>query len=230
LNETRELPLILSADGTNIVKWWVDGSFATHIDMKGHTGGGITLGRGFSFVTSTKKKLNTRSSTETEIFSVYDCMPIICWTRYSLFEQGFTVEENILFQDNKSAILLEQNGKASSSKRTKHIDIRYFFVTDKISKGELKVHWCPTAEMVADYMTKPLQGKLFRKFRDIIMGVVQHNDAVIQDGETCLAMLPISFYQSKHGHRSMLENRHKMDRRSTAEIRSGEQANLDPSG
>ena len=174
------------------------------------------LGRGFPFVTSTKQKLNTRSSTETEIVSVDDCMPIICWTRYFLLEQGVTIEENILFQDNTSAILLEQNGKTSSSKRTKHINIRYFFVTDKISKGELKVQWCPTAEMVADYMTKPLQGKLFRKFRDIIMGVVQPDAAVIQDGETCLAMFPISLYHSIHGHRSMLENRQKLNKRSTA--------------
>ena len=86
--------------------------------------------------------------------------------------QGYSVTDNILAQDNKSSILLERNGKASSSKRTKHINIRYFFVTDRIAKGELKVEWCPTLEMIGDYMTKPLQGTLFRKFRDLIMGVV----------------------------------------------------------
>jgi hypothetical protein len=59
--------------------------------------------------------------------------------RYFLLEQGFEVSENILFQDNKSAMLLEKNGRASSSKRTKHINAPYYFVTDRIAKGELKV-------------------------------------------------------------------------------------------
>jgi hypothetical protein len=75
-----------------------------------------------------------------------------------------------------SSILLEKNGKASSGKRTKHINIRYFFVTDRIAKGEVSVVWCPTGDMIGDYMTKPLQGALFRKFRDQIMGVSSAQD------------------------------------------------------
>ena len=85
--------------------------------------------------------------------------------------QGYHVEDNILYQDNRSAILLETNGKASSSKRTKHIKIRYFFISDRVNKGDLSIAWCPTEDMVGDYMTKPLQGAKFRKFRDMIMGV-----------------------------------------------------------
>lgn len=84
--------------------------------------------------------------------------------------QGYKVSDNIIFQDNKSTMLLERNGKASSSKRTKHINVRYFFITDRISKGEVRVEWCPTSEMVADFMTKPLQGSTFKRFRDLIMG------------------------------------------------------------
>jgi hypothetical protein len=169
---TKLLPLILSASGTGIVKWWVDGSFAIHPNMRGHTGGGLSMGRGFPIVTSTKQKLNTRSSTESELVSVDDMMPAICWTRYFLLEQGYEVRENIVYQDNESAILLERNGKASSSKRTKHINIRFYFVTDRINQGELTVEWCPTGDMTADFMTKPTQGALFIKFRDQIMGVV----------------------------------------------------------
>jgi hypothetical protein len=171
LHETQDLPLILSANNMGVVKWWVDGSFAVHPNMRGHTGGGMSLGRGFPIVHSTKHKLNTRSSTEAELVSVDDCMPAICWTRYFLQAQGYAVNENIVYQDNKSAILLETNGKASSSKRTKHINVRYFFVTDRVAKQELNVEWCPTGDMIADFMTKPLQGALFKKFRDLIMGV-----------------------------------------------------------
>jgi hypothetical protein len=90
--------------------------------------------------------------------------------------QGYQVQDNVLFQDNKSAILLEKNGKASSSKRTKHINIRYFFITERVNKGDVSLVWCPTGDMIGDFMTKPLQGALFRKFRDQIMGVVPARD------------------------------------------------------
>jgi hypothetical protein len=127
---TRTMPLILSANGSGILKWWVDASFAVHPNIRGHSGGGLSLGRGFPVVSSTKQKLNTRSSTETDIVGADDFMPAICWTRYFMKAQGDGVKDNVLFQDNKSSILLEKNGKASSSKRTKRINIRYFFITD----------------------------------------------------------------------------------------------------
>jgi hypothetical protein len=176
LRGTRDLVLTLSANGSGILKWWVDAAFAVHPNMRGHSGGGLSLGRGFPIVGSTKHKLNTRSSTEAEIVGADDFMPAICWTRYFLQEQGYHVEDNILFQDNKSAMLLEKNGKASSSKRTKHINIRYFFITDRVNKGEVSLLWCPTGDMIGDFMTKPLQGALFRKFRDQIMGVTPAKD------------------------------------------------------
>jgi hypothetical protein len=145
--------------------------------MRGHTGGGLTMGLGYPIVSSTKQKLNTRSSTESELVGVDDMMPSILWTRYFLKSQGYHVSDNIIFQDNKSTMLLERNGKASSSRRTKHINVRYFFITDRISKGEVRVEWCPTKEMVADFLTKPLQGSVFRNFRDLIMGSLSMKEA-----------------------------------------------------
>ena len=134
------------------------------------------MGRGFPIVSSTKQKLNTRSSTEAEVVGADDFMPAICWTRYFLKAQGYNVQDNILFQDNKSSILLEKNGKASSSKRTKHINLRYFFITDRAQNGEVSIVWCPTADMIGDFGTKPVQGALFKKFRDQIMGVIPAQD------------------------------------------------------
>ena len=90
--------------------------------------------------------------------------------------QGHGMQKNIVFQENKSAILMEKNGKASSSKRTKHINIRFYFITDRTSKGEASVTWCPTGDVIGDFMTKPTQGALFRKFRDQIMGVAPAQD------------------------------------------------------
>jgi len=172
LRGTRTLPLILSADGSGILKWWIDAAFAVHPNMRGHSGGGLSLGRGFPIVGSTKQKLNTRSSTETEVVGVDDFMPAVCWTRFFMKAQGYTVKDNVVHQDNQSSILLEKNGKASSSKRTKHINIRYFFITDRVKTGDVTLKWCPTEDMIGDYATKPLQGALFKKFRDQIMGVV----------------------------------------------------------
>ena len=73
--------------------------------------------------------------------------------------QGYPPDKNILYQDNQSAMLLEKNGKRSSSQRTRAINIRYFFITDQVEKGNLTIKYCPTNKMVADYFTKPLQGK-----------------------------------------------------------------------
>jgi hypothetical protein len=98
--------------------WYVDASFAVHHNMRSHTGGGLTIGRGFPIVSSTKQKLNTRSSTESELVGVDNMMPIIIWSCYFLMAQGYGVTQNLLLQDNKSSMLLERNGKASSSKRT----------------------------------------------------------------------------------------------------------------
>jgi hypothetical protein len=105
-----------------------------------------------------------------------DFMPAICWTRYFMKAQGYGVKDSVLFQDNKSSIFLEKNGKASSSKCTKHINIRYLFITNRVSKEEVSVVWCPKGDMIGDYATKPLQGGLFRKFRDQIMGVTPARD------------------------------------------------------
>jgi hypothetical protein len=171
LRGSINMPLTLEADSMHIVKWWVDASFAVHPDMKSHTGGVMSLGRGAIYGTSTRQKLNSRSSTEGELIGVNDVMPQVLWTRYFLEAQGYGVKENIVYQDNQSAILLEKNGRGSSSKRTRHINIRYFFVADRIASNEMSVQYCPTAEMLADFFTKPLQGSLFQKFRNRIMNV-----------------------------------------------------------
>ena len=114
---------------------------------------------------SRKQKLNIRSSTEAELVGVDDASTMILWTKLFMEEQGYGVIKNILYQDNKSTILLEQNGKRSSSQRTCAINIRYFFIMDQVEKGNVSITYCPMKEMVADYFTKPLQGVQFEKFR-----------------------------------------------------------------
>ncbi len=81
LRGDRDQPLILGVDSNGLLMWYVDASFAVRPNMRGLLGGGLILGRGFPITVSTKQKLNTRSSTESELVGVDDMMPIICWTR-----------------------------------------------------------------------------------------------------------------------------------------------------
>lgn len=170
LHTTKLDKLILSVDGLHVIKNMIDASFGVHPDFKSHSGFTMSMGRGAIVTGSQKQKLNTRSSTEAELVGVDDFITKTLWTKLFLEEQGYEINKNVLCQDNKSAILLETNGKKSSGKRTRALNIRYFFVTDQIEKGNLTVEHCPTEDMVADYMTKPLQGKQFDKFRSLIMG------------------------------------------------------------
>jgi hypothetical protein len=135
----------------------------------------MSLGKGAVYSTSTRQKLNTISSTEAEVVGIADVMPMVIWTRYFLEGQGYKVTDNIVYQDNKSTMLLAKNGKASSGKRTKHINIRYFFVADRIKSNELTVEYCPTGDMTGDFFTKPLQGVQFIKFRKEILNL-EHDD------------------------------------------------------
>ena len=73
-------------------------------------------------------------------------------------------------------MLLANNGRASSSKQTRHMNIRYFFVTDRIQTGDIRVAYCPTDDMIADFFTKPLQGSKFTRFRDQILNVQSEPD------------------------------------------------------
>ena len=66
------------------------------------------------------------------------------------------IHDNVIYQDNQSAIRLEKNGKRSRIKRTRHINIRYYFITYRIMKQEASVEFCPTFDMIGDYFTKAL--------------------------------------------------------------------------
>ena len=170
LNGTRNKKLTLSADDLRIIKWFVDAAFAVHPDFKSHTGGNMTFGQGAVQSISQKQKLNTRSSTESELVGTDDISTMILWTRLFMEAQGYEIKKNILYQDNKSTILLVQNGKKSLGKQTRTLNVRYFFLTDQVKRGRVDIEYCPTDDMWADYMSKPLQGYKFRKHDANIMG------------------------------------------------------------
>jgi hypothetical protein len=131
----------------------------------------------------------THSSTEADIVAVHDVMPQLIWTANFLEGQGIHIDESILYQDNMSSILIEKNGCSSSTKRTRHMNIRYFFIKDQVESQHVRIEHCPTANMIADFFTKPLQGTAFRKLRDQIMNIAPSS----------------AYHSSNSGHRSVLK-------------------------
>jgi hypothetical protein len=171
LSRTKELKLTLGVDSMNVVKWWADSAFAVHPDMKSHSGLLGSLGRGAIFARSVTQKLNTTSSTEAEVVASAEILSQALWTQSFLRNQGYKVKNGLLYQDNQAAMLIQNNGVLSRRRRSRHIDIRFFFIKDRIDRGEMEVAFCGTNDMVADYLTKPLQGEKFRKFRNMILGL-----------------------------------------------------------
>ena len=97
------------------------------------------MGKGCIYGASGIQKINTKSSTEAELVGVSDALPQVVWSRNFLRDQGYQVNESIIYQDNQSTIRICNNGRASSSRRTRHIYILYFFITDCINSKEVRV-------------------------------------------------------------------------------------------
>ena len=113
---------------------------------------------------SSKQKLNVKSSTETEVIGMADMYLYSIWSNNFLKEQGYIMKENILYQDNTSAIKIEKNGTSSCQGNSRHISVRYYFDKDRVDKGEVSIKYCNTLYILADYFTKPLQKRMFILF------------------------------------------------------------------
>ncbi len=170
LKGSLDISLTLICDKLDKLSWYIDGSYASHMDMRGQTGAFLTTGECSVLFKSCKQKINTRSSTETELIAVDDILPTVQWARSFMAEQGYELETEIR-EDNRSTMLLMRNGRLSSGKRTNHLYVRYFFVKDFIDRGVIKLSHCVSDSMIADYFTKPTQGKRFLALRDLILNL-----------------------------------------------------------
>jgi hypothetical protein len=115
-----------------------------------------------------------KSSTEAELTTLANATSLTAHLIQFLQFQGHNVVAE-MNQDNQSTIKLAKNGK-SNSDRTRHIKIRYFFVKQYLDSGEMKIKHCPTLNMIADILTKPLQGARFMRLRDLLLGYAQQPD------------------------------------------------------
>jgi len=168
VNGTRELGLRLTYNSTNTVHAYIDASYGVHDDYRSHTGMVISLGAGSVDVRSTKQKLNTKSSTEAELVGLSDMCSKVIWHREFLIAQGMDVPPARIYQDNQSTMAMVDRG-SSTSDRTRHVAIRYYWVKDRMEAKEIEVVYCPTEDMIADILTKPLVGTQFINLRNALL-------------------------------------------------------------
>ena len=171
LEATASLPLILGCNLPPEVHTFIDASFAVHPNMRSHSGTCVTLGTGMTHCKSTMQKTNATSSCHSELIALSKGLNQSLWICSFLEAQGYPRLPVTVYQDNLSTIKLVENGR-SNSELTRHIAIGYFWVHDLIKRDLITLKYCPTEDMVADYFTKPLQGSLFLKLRNMIMGKV----------------------------------------------------------
>jgi hypothetical protein len=104
---------------------------------------------------SKKQKVVSQSSCEAELYAEAAAINEIKWLHGLLKELGVSVPSTpILLGDNQSTQELSKNGV--KSERTKHIDIKYHFITDEVSQGNVRLQWVSTKKQLADVLTKAL--------------------------------------------------------------------------
>jgi hypothetical protein len=171
LKTTRTKASIISSKGdTSRIVAYVDASFASHLDGKGHTGvvikwGAMTLG-----TISRKQKIATKSSTEAELVGLTDVLCEVEKAHEYMQEQGVSLDIPTMYQDNMSTITLVMN-QNSGNIRTQHLSARRA-ITYESSRvlNKVSIKYIRTAEMLADVLTKPLGGQLFYRFTDNLLG------------------------------------------------------------
>ena len=160
---TKDIPLTLEMDDGPIeIVANIDSSHASHGDYRGHTGIYITLGKGAIQAISTKQPINTKSSAESELVAASDgATPTINVLNIELC-QGIQVYALMIEQDNMSTL---ENGRATVP-TSRHINIRFYWLNDRISSGEVSMRYIPTGDMTSDLLRKHMEGSAFYKHRN----------------------------------------------------------------
>tara|TARA_B100002003_G_C14152859_1_gene554651 strand:- start:307 stop:5016 length:4710 start_codon:yes stop_codon:yes gene_type:complete len=145
---------------------YVDASFGCHSDGKSRSGIAVMLCGGMIYTSSSKQKIVTKSSTEAELVALSDACDQIQWCIEFIKYQGLITRNNVILEDNKSTITLIKTGK--TSKRTRHIKVKYFGMKELIDNNILDIVYCETENMYADILTKPTVGRKFINLRDMV--------------------------------------------------------------
>jgi hypothetical protein len=145
---------------------YIDSSHGIHQDMRGHSGVCITFGGACILGKSTKHKINSKSSAESELIALSDHAGIAIHGQR--FLKSLKIDTAcIIYQDNTSTKEMITNQNIND--KSKHIKIRYYWLKERVREGEVIIQYIPTDQMLADLMTKSVQGKLFIELRDKVL-------------------------------------------------------------
>ena len=190
LNGMKRMKLTLSVEILPFIQWWVDASYLAHPDYKGHTGAVMSFLKGSVVSFLRIQKLNACSSMESELVGVEDDIPMTSWCKYFIKSQGYTVEHNILYQYNKSKLLLTNNVRISSFKKTKNIKARYFLAKDKVYNNKLELKQISTDVIWSDVLNKYKRGTPFSVFHSEFVNISKHYDDNEERTNTHLGLFP----------------------------------------
>ena len=159
LNGTKTLG-IKFIQGDIELNGWADSSYNCYLDGKSHYGYNFVIGRndGAFDVKSAKAKLTALSSTEAEYIALCEAVREAIWLRLLLHDLGYTQKKpTVIYQDNRSCMDIVEGRYDDSA--SKHIRPKIGYVQEQVEQGNVIILYLPTADMVADVLTKPLNGQ-----------------------------------------------------------------------
>jgi hypothetical protein len=171
LKGTPHRGIVLRVGEHMSVTGYIDAAYGVHSDSgKSHTGCAIVIGEmGAVFAKSTKQKIVTKSSTEAELVGLSDTASQAIHLRNFVQNQGYETGPAVIYQDNLSCMALMKRG-GPGSERSRHINIRHFWMKEKVDDGEVVVRHLSTERMFANSLTKPVQGAQFATERHGLTG------------------------------------------------------------
>jgi hypothetical protein len=117
---------------------------------------------------SKKQRVVALSTCEAELYAESAAIQEVLWLRGLMEELGLhTQTGSTVYGDNQSAIAVSENGV--KGERTKHVDVKYHFVTETVERGDVKLRWVPTTQQQADIFTKALAAPVFELLRRQLM-------------------------------------------------------------
>ncbi|KZO91857.1 hypothetical protein CALVIDRAFT_467694, partial [Calocera viscosa TUFC12733] len=165
---TKEMGLVLAHGGEHGLVGWSDADWAGDHEDRKSTSGYIFMLDGMPISWSARKqKTVALSTTEAEYIALTYWWDEALWLRTLLSDLGIQLNgPTTLYVDNQSALSLIRNPVLHS--RTKHIDIRHHFIRNAMDASDIELIYCPTDQMVADILTKPLTMDKHHRFADML--------------------------------------------------------------
>ena len=171
VTRTLNFGLKFRAHGDKELYGYSDANCALDVDTRRSTSGYVFKIADSTISWSSRKQATVaKSTTEAEYVSLSQATQEAIWMRQLLSDIGHKVDKpTLLYEDNQGAIEIAKNQRFHS--RTKHINITFHFIRERISSNEIKVMYCESESMLADVTTKGLSKIRFEKLRYMLVHI-----------------------------------------------------------